>query len=90
MVDTGELEVSERQPWQRVKTFAELAACSGATFFLSIQPGKMTAKMRKELVRCFEIASMGDSQVVPLDWLNNTCPEDWEINGVPRHFDWYS
>ena len=90
MVDTGELEVSERQPWSNVKPFAELAACSGSTFFLSMQPGILTSKLRKELVKCFEIASMGDSQVVPLDWLNNTCPEEWEINGVARHFDWYS
>ena len=90
MVDTGELEVSERQPWSSVKSFAELAAFSGSTFFLSMQPGILTAKLRKELVKCFEIASMGDSQVIPLDWLNNTCPEDWEINGSARHFDWYS
>ena len=89
-VDTGELEVSERQPWSRVREFAELAAHSGSTFFLSLQPGVLNAKARKELVRCFEAASMGDSQVVPLDWLNNTCPEEWEINGVARHFNWYS
>ena len=27
--------------------------------------------------------------LIPLDWMENICPEKWELNGTEITFNWY-
>ncbi len=89
-VDTGEIPITAALPWKQVRKWTDLAASSGTACFISMSPEAETPAAIKELKRAFEDASLGYSQVVAGDWIKNTCPERWEINGVQREYHWFA
>ena len=81
--------ISGEIPWKWNQQWAELVAESGSSLFLSPKPGILSAEENEELKRLLAIASKGKINAEPLDWLENTCPELWRINGKERRFDWF-
>lgn len=49
----------------------------------------LTAKATRELASCFLNASLGNTVLVPTDWLENTSPEAWMQDGSLIKCHWY-
>ncbi len=89
-IDAGTIEISARRKWQDIRALAELLANSDTAFFLSFgDETPLAPKATKELMEDFFNASLGDIQVMPTDWMDNTCPEEWTIDGKPKEYHWF-
>lgn len=40
------------------------------------------------LAAAFTRSARQADDFVPLDWMENTCPEKWLLNGEPIEFNW--
>ena len=64
-----------------------LLAYSGTPLFVSIQPKAVTEEMKKDLIKAFEINSVQQNKIAPLDWTYNNTPCIWDIDGKKTEFD---
>ena len=49
----------------------------------------MTPQMEKDLKEAFRINSLQEDVAEPLDWMYNTGPQNWMINGQRREYDFF-
>ena len=75
-------------PWSLNSRWAELLSFSGTPLFFSTQPDVPTEAEFADISRCLARGAVQADTAVPLDWMENTCPERWLINGKERIFDW--
>ncbi|MBQ3598336.1 MAG: hypothetical protein II987_03615 [Clostridia bacterium] len=74
-------------PWSLNKKWLYLLAYSGTPLFVSIQPKAVTEEMKKDLIKAFEINSVQQNKIAPLDWTYNNTPCIWDIDGKKTEFD---
>jgi len=43
----------------------------------------------EELREAFRVNSVQKDELIPLDWMENVCPERWSLNGEEICFDWF-
>lgn len=90
-IDPGPIDLAAPRKWPDVKHLAELTALSGAALFISIDlQNPLSQAQEKELARDFLNASFGSFQAYSPDWLNNTCPEEWSLDGETRKYHWFA
>ncbi len=77
------------EPWALNKEWLRLLARSGSPLFVSCDPKAATPEVRAALTEAFRINAAQTDEAEPLDWLDNTCPANWKINGQTEHFHWY-
>lgn len=88
-LDPGPLELSPALGWKGLQCAALLFSHSSTAFFVSLhEQCPLTAKAFRELSRAFASASIGNVQAIPVDWLENTFPEQWTIDGQPLPLKW--
>jgi alpha-galactosidase len=75
-------------PWDKNKQWMELVAGSGTPLFISTQPNALGIEQKQSIRECFAMASRKLPPGEPLDWLTNTLPREWRLNGRIRSFDW--
>ena len=61
---------------------------SGTPLFVSCKPGVLNEEELKLLAEGFKRASVQEDELEPVDWMENTCPERWLVNGKEVRFDW--
>lgn len=88
-VDADCLGVTGDIPRELNRQWAQLLATSGTPLFASLKPGVLGEAENREMREFFRLASVQKSRAVPLDWLSNVCPENWELNGKTVRFNWY-
>ena len=88
-VDADCLGVTGDIPWELNRQWAQLLATSGTPLFASLKPGVLGEAENREMREFFRLASVQKSRAVPLDWLSNVCPENWELDGKTVRFNWY-
>ena len=64
-------------------------ANSGTPLFVSPKPGVMSDSEQQELKEAYFTNSVQADTLVPLDWMENTTPEKWLLNGKVTRFNWY-
>lgn len=42
-----------------------------------------------DLKAAFERNCLQNDELIPLDWMENTCPKHWLLNGERIDFHWY-
>ena len=90
-IDPGPLDLGANQKWQDLRQLAELTSLSGSAFIVSIDTQKpLPPACAKDLARDFLNASFGSYQLYSQDWLTNTCPEEWSLDGETRKYHWFS
>ncbi len=82
------LELSAEAPWSRRCQTARLFSHAGSAFFVAPKKPLLTANTLRALAEEFYSASLGNLQAVPTDWLENTCPELWTLDGTPFPLPW--
>jgi len=89
-VDGDCVGVTTQIPWRLNRQWMQLLAESGAPLFISAQP-EATGPEQKEYIRkCFTMAAKPQPTGEPLDWMTNSHPEKWRLNGRVVNFDWNS
>ncbi len=80
--------IKNRIPWRLNRTWARLLSHSGTPLFFSIQPDAPGEAEFGELSEFLKCGAVQTDTAVPLDWMENSCPENWLINGKTETFDW--
>jgi alpha-galactosidase len=75
-------------PWKENKQWLQLLAESSAPLFISAQPEALGTEQKLAIKKSFEMAASPQPLGEPLDWLTNSRPARWELNGRTVNFDW--
>ena len=76
-------------PWSLNREWLRALARSGTPLFAAVKPGVCNEQERKELREAFVYASRQTDVLEPIDWMENSCPERWRLNGAEMRFNWY-
>jgi alpha-galactosidase len=74
--------------WERNQQWLRLLAGSGAPLFVSAQPEAMGAEQKAAVKAAFARAATVQPLGEPLDWLTNTQPSRWRLDGEMVQFNW--
>lgn len=77
-------------PWRYAGQWLDILAESGTPMFVSCRPGALNAEQMDQLRRAYARNSAQRDALIPLDWMENICPERWLLNGREVRFDWYA
>lgn len=74
--------------WERNKQWMQLVAGSGTPLFISAQPDILGSEQKQVIRESFAKAAKRQQPGEPLDWLTNSQPKKWKLDGEIRTFDW--
>ena len=77
-------------PWEKIRQWLFILSRSGTPLFVSCKPGVLDETQLSELRTAFEVNSKQTDELVPVDWMENICPEKWRLNGEEITFDWFA
>ena len=75
-------------PWELNRKWLRLLARSGSPLFVSCNPGMLSHSQKEELRQAFLAASEQRDRLVPVDWMEQTIPSKWNLNGRILEIDW--
>lgn len=75
-------------PWEKNKQWMQLLAESGTPLFISPDPAALDDEKKAFIKECFAKAAKSQPLGEPLDWMSNTHPAKWRLNGREVNFDW--
>lgn len=75
--------------WQLNREWLKALSASGTPLFVSCKPDVPDQKALEDLKTAFSRSSLQNDELIPLDWMENTCPENWLLNGEKIHFCWH-
>lgn len=75
--------------WQLNREWLKAVSRSGTSMFVSPDPERINKTEKEELREACRYGSIQRDVLVPLDWMENICPERWELNGIEIAFNWY-
>jgi alpha-galactosidase len=75
-------------PWELNQQWLSLLADSGTALFVSLAPDALGPEQKAALRDALAKAAQFQPPAEPLDWLLNTCPQQWKIKGEIVNFDW--
>ena len=78
-----------RVPFGLNKRWMDLVARSGSPLFVSCDPKAADDEVKAALREAFRLNSVQRDEMKPLDWLDNSCPREWLINGKRETFVWH-
>lgn len=88
-MDADCVGITAEIPWKFNRQWAELAAVSGSSMFVSPDPRVITPAEAADLRRFLALAAEGGKEAEPLDWMDSACPQRWRVDGQCRTFNWY-
>ena len=80
--------LTKEVPWEKNNQWLELVAGSGTPLFISPQPEAIGDDQRQLIRASFAKAAKVQPAGEPLDWLTNSQPRKWKLDGEVRTFDW--
>ena len=75
-------------PWERNREWLRAVSVSGTPLFVSCDPKAADEEICADLEAAFSRSAVQSDELVPLDWMENTCPERWLLNGEEIRFNW--
>ena len=75
--------------WKLNREWLRALSVSGSPLFVSCKPGVLNESELDELRQAFARNSVQNDTLEPIDWMENTCPERWLLNGEEIRFNWY-
>lgn len=76
-------------PWQLTGQWLDILAMSGTPMFVSCKPDIPDQAQTEQLRRAYARNSVQTDTLIPMDWMENVCPERWLLNGEEIRFDWF-
>ena len=81
--ETGEI------PWRQNREWLRALAYSGTPLFVSYDPALKDEAAFTDLAEAFQRSAEQKDELIPLDWMENTCPERWKHNGQEIRLNWF-
>jgi len=88
-VDADCVGLTNQVPWEMNKQWLDLLAHSGTPLFVSASPDAVGPDQRDALKQAFALAAQEHPLCEPLDWLDTTCPCEWQLGDRRTRYDWY-
>ena len=66
----------------------DILAKSGTALFVSPEPGALDTEGQDALRAALARGSEQRGVLKPLDWMENTCPRVYDLNGTRVTYDW--
>ena len=79
---------TELVPWKLNREWLKAVGSSGTTLFISCKPGIFTEAEYGDMKQALARNSLQNDTLVPVDWMETTCPRRWLLNGEPVTYDW--
>ena len=76
-------------PWALNREWLRAVAQSGTPLFVSVKPGVCGEEEKRDLREALARAARQTDTLEPLDWMENTCPDRWLLNGEETRYEWY-
>ena len=77
-------------PWKLNGEWLRALSVSGTPLFVSYNPKLPDDEQAfADLSAAFSRSAKQDDEFYPVDWMENTCPEKWMLNGEEVHFEWF-
>ena len=87
--DADCIGITRRIPWAQNRRWLRLLSESGTPFFVSASRDACTDAVTEDLKKAFRIASVQETDIEPVDWLNGErTPQRWRVNGKTEFFPW--
>ena len=77
-------------PFALNKKWVELLAKSGSPLFISAPNGAFNEDEKAFMKEMYKIASLQENVTAPIDYLYNSTPALWSIDGEIHEFDWWN
>jgi len=76
-------------PWSLNGEWLRALSVSGTPLFVSYNPKLPDDETAfADLAAAFTRSAVQSDELTPLDWMENTCPEKWLLNGKEIEFNW--
>lgn len=82
--------VTGKIPWNLNREWLRAVAASGTSLFVSCKPDVPDEGAKEDLRQAFARSAKQADELVPLDWMETTCPERWLLNGGEVRFSWFA
>ncbi|MGN0761913.1 MAG: alpha-galactosidase [Aristaeellaceae bacterium] len=89
IVDADCVPVTEHMPWEKTEQWLRLLAMSGTPMFVSCRAEGCAGPVASALTEAYARNALQADELIPLDWMENICPERWLCQGREVRFDWY-
>ena len=86
--DSDCVGLTKKVDWEKNRQWMELVAKSGTPLFISAQPEATGTSQKQSIKECFRISSSEIPLGEPLDWMENSIPKVWKLNGKIETFNW--
>jgi len=87
-VDADCVGLTKHVPWEQNRQWLDLLARSGTPLFVSADPIAVGPEQATALRQAYAVAATAQPVAEPLDWLTNTCPARWSIDGKEEDYQW--
>ncbi len=81
--------ISKSVPLEMTRQWLVLVARSGAALFISADPVDVRSEEKAVLKAALAAAAQIQPEAEPLDWMESTSPESWQLRGKANHFNWF-
>jgi alpha-galactosidase len=88
-VDADCVGITRQISWVSNRQWLDLLAKSGTPLFVSAAPDAVGPEQRDAVREAFKTASTPRPLGEPLDWLTNSEPERWSLQGSRAKYDWF-
>ena len=89
MADADCVGLTANVPWSLNKKWTEYLAASGSPLFISWDAKQATEDVCQSVKSALARGSVQNDELIPLDWMENTCPARWLLNGKEQTVDWF-
>jgi len=77
-------------PWQLNREWLRALSVSGTPLFVSYDPKLPEDEQAySDVATAFNRSAKQTDDFYPVDWMENTCPEKWMLNGEEVTFEWF-
>ena len=87
-IDADCVGVTSQIDWEMNRQFLELLALSGTPLFCSMKPSDLTEEMKTDLKAAFRLAAEQNTEMKPLDWMDNSIPARYAVDGKTYTYHW--
>jgi alpha-galactosidase len=88
ILDADIVGITENIPWELNRQWLEVLAHSGTTTIVAPGPPSRGPEQRAALREAFRIVAAGGLAARPLDWLETSTPERWQLAAKESRYRW--
>jgi alpha-galactosidase len=88
-VDADCVGLTKQVPWEMNRQWLDLLGRSGTPLFVSAAPDAVGPEQQSAIRQAFASASEPMPLAEPVDWLQNTEPQEWILRGQRTTYHWF-